>query len=130
MLPNTDNLKEVEVISIPSVDYRLEIDGEHVTGSCNDLESMKQVIFCILNTERYRFPIYSWNYGVELQDLYGKPRDYVMSVLQQRITEALMQDERIESVDNFEFEIKGSVICIEFTAHTIFGDVTSEKRWG
>lgn len=130
MLPNTDNLKEVEVISIPSVDYRLEIDGEHVTGSCNDLESMKQVIFCILNTERYRFPIYSWNYGVELQDLYGKPRDYVMSVLQQRITEALMQDERIESVDNFEFEVEGAVINVSFAVHTVFGDVASEKRWG
>lgn len=37
-------------------------------------------------------------------------------------------DERIESVDNFEFNIskKGEVL-ITFTAHTIFGDVVAEK---
>lgn len=42
---------------------------------------------------------------MELQDLIGKPMDYVMVEVERRITEALTQDDRIDSVDNFEFEV-------------------------
>lgn len=129
MIPIANQLKEVDVISIPSKDYRMEIAGNHVTGNCEDLEELRQTIFCILSTERYRYPVYSWNYGIELEDLYGKPMDYVMSELQRRITEALTQDDRIEAVDNFEFETAGKRIHAVFIVHSIFGDTTEEMRW-
>ena len=129
MIPIANQLKEVDVISIPSKDYRMEIVGNRVAGNCEDLEELRQTIFCILSTERYRYPVYSWNYGIELEDLYGKPMDYVMSELQRRITEALTQDDRIEAVDNFEFETVGKRILAVFIVHTIFGDTTEEMRW-
>lgn len=129
MIPIANQLKEVDVISIPSKDYRMEIAGNHVTGNCEHLEELRQTIFCILSTERYRYPVYSWNYGIELEDLYGKPMDYVMSELQRRITEALTQDDRIEAVDNFEFETAGKKIHAVFIVHSIFGDTTEEMRW-
>lgn len=129
MIPIANQLKEVDVINIPSRDYRMETAGTHVTGNCENLEELRQAIFCILSTERYRYPVYSWNYGIELEDLYGKPMDYVMSELQRRITEALTQDDRIEAVDNFEFETVGKRILAVFIVHTIFGDTTEEMRW-
>lgn len=129
MIPVRNNLKEVEVTAIPSADYRMELAGEHVTGTCEDLEELRQTIFCILNTERYQYPVYSWNYGIELKDLYGKTTDYVMSELKRRITEALTQDDRIESVNNFEFETAGKSILAVFSVHTIFGETTGEMRW-
>lgn len=58
-------------------------------------EAMEQVIYKILNTERYRYVVYSWNYGIELMDLFGMPADYVCPVLEKRISEALLQDDRI-----------------------------------
>lgn len=66
---------------------------------------MKQTIYCILNTERFEHLIYSWNYGIELKNLIGESSTYVVPELQRVITEALLQDDRIEEVNNFNFEI-------------------------
>ena len=127
MIPVSNQLKEVDVMTIPSKDYRL--NGDHVTGTCEELEELRQTIFCILNTERYQYPVYSWNYGIELKDLYGKTADYVMSELKRRITEALTQDDRIESVEDFDFEVTGKSILVTFFVCTIYGDTTEEMRW-
>ena len=61
-----------------------------------------------INTERYEYEIYSWNYGIELQDLYGKDLPYVMSEVKQRIIDALVVDDRIESVGSFDVEKVGN----------------------
>ena len=80
-----------------------------------------------MNIERYEYLIYSWNYGIELNDLYGQPIPFVLPELKRRITEALLQDTRITGVDNFSFETtKGKVHAI-FTVSTIYGDVEAEK---
>lgn len=129
MIPGVNSLGAVETAGIPSQDYRVELDGDCVWGLCDGLEVMRQVVFHILNTERYKYPVYSWNYGVELSDLYGKPLDYVMSEIQRRITEALTQDDRIESVDGFELNPKEGAVHVMFTVHTVFGNLSSEKRW-
>lgn len=129
MIPVTNQLKEVDVITIPSRDFRMETGGEHVIGICEELEELRQTIFCILNTERYRYPVYSWNYGIDLIDLYGKPADYVMSELKRRITEALKQDDRITAVEEFEFEVTGKQILVTFFVRTIYGGTTEEMRW-
>lgn len=109
--------------------YKLNINKERVTGFTNDdIEAVKQAIYKILNTQRYQYIIYSWNYGIELDDLFGQPIPYVYSEIKRRIIEALLYDTRIESVDTFSFEQtkRGEVLC-KFTAHTIYGDVESEK---
>ena len=89
---------------------------------------MKQVVYKILNTERYEHIIYSWNYGVELRDLFGEPVNYVISEIERRIKEALLQDDRITKVNEFEFEVvRRGVVHTKFTVHTIFGDIQEEK---
>lgn len=81
-----------------------------------------------MNADDYQYVMYSWNYGIELLDLYGEPVSYVCPELERRITEALTWDDRIKSVDNFEFNIsKKGEILVTFTAHTVFGDVVAEK---
>ena len=73
--------------------------------------------------------MYSWDYGIETIDLYGEPVSYVCPELERRITEALTWDDRIESVDNFEFNIsQKGMIHVTFTVHTIFGDTEAEKE--
>ena len=69
----------------------------------------------------------SWNYGVELNDLIGEPISFVIPELERRIKEALIQDDRVENVDNFEFQnIKGKVQC-RFSVHTKYGNIKAEK---
>ena len=130
MIPSVNNLltTDLEVETQPSKNYKMHIQDDVINGTCDSLNAMVQVIYKILNTERYIYPIYSWNYGIELRDLFGEPISYVCAELERRITEALTQDDRIESVSDFEFDTdkKHEVVCT-FVVHTIFGDVESEK---
>ena len=130
MIPSTNNILsyDLEMETEPSVNYKMNIKQDIINGTVDELEAMKQVIYKILNTERYQYIIYSWNYGIELMDLLGMPVIYVIPELERRITEALIQDERIESVDDFEFDSSEKrTVKASFTVHTIFGDVQTEK---
>lgn len=130
MIPGVNGfLKEdFEIESQPSKTYKMYLEQEVINGMTDGLDAMKQTIYMILNTERYQYIIYSWNYGIELIDLFGEPITYVCPELERRITEALTQDERILLVDAFSFDVsvKGKV-HVTFTAHTVFGEVDSEK---
>ena len=130
MIPSVNNIlnADLEVSTQPSKTYKMSIDGNYINGTCDNLDAVKQSIYKILNTERYRYLIYSWNYGIELIDLIGEPMSYACSEIKRRITEALLQDDRIESVSGFEFNTttKHEVVCT-FVVHTIFGDVEEER---
>lgn len=111
-----------------NINYRSnDTDVERqITGYIDDLEAIKQAVYLILSTERYAYPIYSWDYGVELVDLYGKPINYVIAELPQRITEALTQDNRIETVTDFEFERNGSKLHTSFVVVTTAGNIETD----
>ncbi|MDI2982371.1 DUF2634 domain-containing protein [Clostridioides difficile] len=126
------DIEDVSIINFnvrqePSKTFKLNMERNKVDGICDDVEALKQTIFLTLNTERYQHLIYSWNYGVELNDLIGEPISYVIPELERRIKEALIQDDRIENVDNFQFEnIKGKVHC-KFTVYSKYGNIKAEK---
>lgn len=106
MIPSVTGFLEqdFEIETQPTNTYKMELESNLIRGYTDGQEAMKQAIFKILSTERYQYVMYSWNYGIELIDLYGEPVSYVCPELERRITEALTWDERIESVDNFEFD--------------------------
>lgn len=112
--------------TIPTKDYALSNDKERVNGFVDGIEAVKQAVFFILNTERYEHLIYSWDYGVELKDLIGMPPSYVIPEVERRVTEALTQDDRIESVSDFQFERQKEKLHVTFVVHTIYGDIESE----
>lgn len=118
----------LEFKEIPSRTYKLNTGNGTIAGYTDELEAVKQAVFLILNTERYEHVIYSWNYGVELAGLMGKPVYEVLSEIPSRITDALLQDARIERVDGFTFEVKKGIVHTKFVAHTIFGDTEIEKE--
>lgn len=112
----------------PTQTYRLNLQKSEIQGYTDELEAMKQAIYKILLTERFQYIIYSGNYGIETLDLYGQPISYVCPELERRIREALLWDERIQSVDDFEFEtMQKGEIRVAFTAKTIFGDIKAER---
>lgn len=112
---------------MPSKDFSLEYEKDRINGVREGLEEVQQSIYFILNTERYQYIIYPWTYGVELVELIGEQREYAIPEVERRITEALIQDDRIESVDNFEFTWDKTKVSVSFTAHTVLGDVQAVK---
>lgn len=127
MIPNIKILtEEITEVKYPSRTYKVIIDNDRINGYTDGLDAIKQAIYLILSTERYEFIIYSWDYGVELVDLIGKPMPYVMSELPMRIKEALTQDDRIEDVVDFEFERNGKKLHTTFTVVSNLGNVPTE----
>lgn len=149
MIPKIDVLtQEITEITYPGRTYKIEhaeninknrgvvyvathipeSECDRINGYTDDLDAVAQAVYLILGTERYEFIIYSWDYGVELVDLYGKPMDYVMSELPRRITEALTQDDRIDNVTDFKFEITGKKLHTTFTVISNLGNISTEME--
>lgn len=130
MIPSINTLlsTELEIETQTSKNYKMHFTDEVINGYRDDLDAMQQVIYKILNTERYKYVIYSKDYGIELEDLFGEPISYVCPEVQRRITEALIQDDRIQDVNNFNFEIINKrKVYVTFVVHTIFGEVETER---
>ena len=120
-----DTVQYIEPSHTYDVDFRTD---SQIIGYADKLRAMEQAIYKIINTERYQYIIYSWNYGIELQDLFGQPIPYVYAELQRRIEEALLNDDRITKVYNFEFSNNGGDVMTEFDVDTIYGTLQGIKK--
>jgi beta-galactosidase GanA len=131
MIPSTTGFlqQDFELTEQPSLTYRMNLSGTDVRGTVDGQEAVKQAVFRILNTERYQYVIYPWWYGIETIDLYGEPVTWVCPELERRIEEALLMDERIISVNDFEFDTtKKGIVHVNFTVNTIFGEVKASRE--
>ena len=127
MIPNVNVLTEkITEKTYPNKTYQISVANNKLSGYCDDLEALKQSIYLILSTERYQSLIYSWDYGVELIDLIGKPIPHVMSELPRRIKEALIQDNRISDVTDFEFDKQGKKLNVKFTVISNVGNISTD----
>ena len=106
--------------------YKIK-DGK-VIGFCDGKEALEQTIFFILSTERYKYLLYSDNYGSEFENVPNIDRDILESELKRRINEALIQDDRIESTDNYIFNYDEDSVLVKFTVFCIYGDLEIEKE--
>lgn len=130
-MSNIDDANDIipndfEILEEPSYTYKMVLptrDDEltSVRGNIDELEAVKQAVYKILNTERYTYGIYSWNYGIELLDLFGQQIPWVYPELERRITEALTWDDRVISVTDFEFENFRNDVHAKFTVNSIYG---------
>ena len=129
MLPVINNsILQVEEKIYPSNTFAIDFISNKIIGFVDEKEAIKQAIALILNTERYKFLIYSWNYGAEFEELIGAHPDIVEDESERLISEALLQDNRIKAVYDFGFErIKDSII-VTFTVDTIFGVIEAETE--
>lgn len=131
MIPSANNVPftALEIGDEPSESYKLDMELNVISGSVDELDAVRQAVYKILNTERYLYPVYSWDYGVELDGLLGEPADYVCAELERRVTEALTQDDRIEAVDGFEFDLSEKrTVKASFCVHSIYGSFEESKE--
>lgn len=116
-----------EEVDNPSRTYRIDYESGRVAGYCDGLEAMKQAVHKILYTDRFEHLIYSWNYGIEMGAIVGKSVDIAESELKRVVSEALLEDERIIGVDNFQFYRPDSrTLVMTFEAETAYGKIESE----
>ena len=127
MIPKIKTSADITVKEQPTKTYKMELyKGNYILGFVDSQKAMEQAIYKIIRTERYKYIIYSWNYGIELEDLFGMTVEYCVVELERRISEALLQDNRITAVHTFEFDTeseRGTVLIKKFIAETVFGKI-------
>jgi hypothetical protein len=121
MIPKPININNsVNESEKTSLSYKIDFDKNKIIGKTDKLDAVKQAVFLLLKTERNFSEIYK-DYGIKTFDLIGTDIYIVISELKRRITEALSEDDRIISLDNFKFNEIDDGLSVEFDVNTIYG---------
>ena len=116
---------ELVLASQPSLTWLIDKEQNQVSRMDDGLEAVRQAVEIALSVERFRWQIYSTNFGAELDDLVGEDEAYIGSELPRLIEEALSTDDRIRAVDDFSFSrTDGNSMTVTFAVHTVFGDIS------
>lgn len=126
MIPIFDLDEETEVEEQPSLTWYLDFEKGKIVGRVDGLDAVKQAVFKVLQTNRFFFSIYTWDYGHELTKLIGTNPVFVKSEVKRIIEEALMVDDRITGIENVEASAVGDMLNVQFTVTTIYGSFNGE----
>jgi Protein of unknown function (DUF2634). len=108
------------------LEYAVNFDKGRLTGDIVEgQEALKIWIYLALKCTRYRYVIYSWDYGNELESLIGNSfsREYLEAECKDMVENCLLVNEKIKSIDNFEITLDNDQLKLSFIANTIFGEV-------
>lgn len=124
-LLNRDFIKQGDV----STTYKIDNNVSELRGEIDSLEALTQQIDKELNTEKYKYAIYSWNYGLQTQDLIGMDKEYAYLKLQARIEECLGKYSEIIEIKNFNLhDVEGQkdALHVTFDVISIYGNIEGE----
>lgn len=115
---------DIVVASQPSKTWIIDRNTMQVSFMDKGLEAVRQAVEIALNVERYRWTIYSANYGSELDGLVGEDEAYIIAEIPRLVEGALSQDSRVVSVDDYVYKkTNTNSLTVSFTVHTVFGDI-------
>lgn len=107
-------------------EYEFDFNTGQLTGKILEGKAaLKMWIYKALLTNRYIYPIYSWDYGQDLEELIGQgyETDFIKSEVERRVQECLMINEHIKGCSNFDISLINDQLQISFTVNTSFGEV-------
>ena len=129
MIPQITALNDTNTISaiVPYPSFTFLVNNDLIDGNIDGLSAIRQTVQHILTTERYVYPIYSSNYGVELEQLKGKNINYARAKISNIIKNALYQDDRIVKVELITNEIiNGDQLHVTFIVTSVLGEFREE----
>lgn len=131
-LSDTKTIKEddSQVVKVPKeygIDFRTgQLTGKIVEG----LEAIKVWVWLCMHTERFRHAIYSADYGTSLEQYIGHmlSEEYINTDCESEITDALLINEYIESIEDFEAVRNSDSLNISFRVVTKFGSIEVDEN--
>ncbi|OMF23381.1 DUF2634 domain-containing protein [Paenibacillus sp. FSL H8-0259] len=112
----------------PSLTYRMDFEHKRIAGRMDGLEAVKQAAVKVLQTARFEHLIYSPNYGAEWSLVLGQDRLLARPELRRIVSEALLQDERIQQLEDVEILFNGDTVSFSCTAVTVYGNFELRKE--
>ena len=131
-LSDTETIKEEnsQVVKVPR-EYGLNFRTGQLTGKIVEgIEAIKVWIWLCLHTERFRHAIYSADYGTSFEQYIGHvlSDEYINTDCESEISDALLINEYIESVEDFEAVKDGEHLRVSFRALTKFGNIEVDEN--
>ena len=122
-----DGDDEEELDDEPTLTFKVE--NGRIRGKVDELPAMVQAVDKILRTERLVYPIYSDQYGNDLNDLIGKDIGYAKVEADRMLKEALLADDRVTDVQIDEIEqISRDTLQVKGTCFTVFGKINIDSE--
>lgn len=106
-----------------------QIANGRIRNKSDGLGAMVQAVDKILKTERFVFPIYTDQYGNDLNDLLGKNLGYAKVEAERMVKEALLADERVIKVDITNInETSPNTLTLTGECQTSYGNIPIESE--
>ncbi len=109
----------------PSLTYRLDLENGRIVGFVDKLDAVNQAIKKAIITPRFKCLIYNNQYGSEIEEAIiskDASQEYINTVIEGFIKDALLPDTRILSIYDFCVEFKEDKAYVFFRVDTIFGE--------
>ena len=131
-LSDTQTIKEEDnqVVKMPK-EYGVNFQTGQLTGKIVEgLEAIKVWIWLCMHTERFRHAIYSADYGTSLEQYIGHmlSEEYINTDCESEISDALLINEYIESIEDFEAVRNSDSLNISFRVVTKFGNIEVDEN--
>lgn len=107
-------------------EYEIDFAENRLTGRIVEgLDAIRVWVWCCIHTERFRYALYSWQYGVSLEKYLGQTttEEYLEIDGQAEIEEALKIHPYITGIDDFQVSKNGTKLKIKLTVKTKLGKI-------
>ncbi|MCP6682771.1 DUF2634 domain-containing protein [Bacillus nakamurai] len=129
-----DDLEDSSEAIETSQTYRIDFEKNRITNELiSGLEAIRQFVYIALHTERYSYSVFSHDIGNELQEVLSDNETtdaYKKMEIPRLIEDALLYDDRISAVTDFEIEKQDDAFHVSFTVETDEGMLEIEEVMG
>ena len=129
LLPTTGTITPgttIEQSGQPTLTWYIDPQTQQVKGKCDGYTATAQTVEALLNIERFAWPIYPPEIGIETTGLIGQDPGYVASELQRRIEDAVLVDDRVTGIQDFSYTFSGGVMTATVTVNTVYGSTQTQ----
>jgi hypothetical protein len=120
---------DIVIASQPSKTWIIDRNTMQVACMDEGLEAVRQAVEIALDVERFRWTIYSANFGSELDELVGQDEALITAEIPRLVEGALSQDDRVVQVEDYIFTRTGpDSMHVSFTVRTVYGDLIEEMQ--
>lgn len=116
-LPNT----KYADIGFSNETFRYIPERDAIAGRVKDGDALTQSLFFILMTDKYSYPIFNRDYGIDISDIIGEDFNTVYNKLPYRIVEAFEVDDRVLSVLDVDInQIDETTAAVDILIEDVF----------
>lgn len=129
-IEDDEELEQQEESQTPK-EYEIDFKTGQLTGNIVEgAEAVKVWIWLVLQTPRYRYYVYTWDYGNEFEDLIGQgyTEEYIEAETKRMTEDCLLVNENIKEITDFSASVVNNTLTISFTASTIYGNVSFTEQ--